>query len=97
MRFNYPGNCSEICPVECFSNIFEVSEAVYNYDDHGSHFVWINFFYIDNQYIELNQTVKTTVADLVSKTGGLLGLFLKTNFMSAFRVFINFLDFLFAS
>ncbi len=97
MRFNYPGNCSEICPVECFSNVFEVSEAVYNYDDHGSHFVWINFFYIDNQYIELNQTVKTTVADLVSKTGGLLGLFLKTNFMSAFRVFINFLDFLFAS
>jgi len=64
MRFDYPGNCSQYCPL----------------------FLWINFFYNDNHYTEITQSIKTTVADLVSNNGGLLGLFLDLNFMSSIRM-----------
>ncbi len=89
LQFNYPGNCSQHCPLECLSNIFEVSEGITYFDEQAANFVWINFFYNDNQYTELTQSVKTTVADLVSNIGGLLGLFLELSFMSAYRLVIN--------
>ncbi len=90
MKFNYQGNCSQYCPLECSSNIFEISEDINTLDGDASNFLWINFFYIDNQYIELNQTVKTSVADLVSKTGGLLSLFLDLSLLRSYQLIINF-------
>ena len=66
-----------------------MSEGITYFDEQAANFVWINFFYNDNQYTELTQSVKTTVADLVSNIGGLLGLFLELSFMSAYRLVIN--------
>ena len=45
LRFNYQGNCSEYCPLECEKNIYEVKESAYmiNYD-----ILWMYFFYYDN-------------------------------------------------
>lgn len=50
--------------------------------------IWI--FFAEDVYWEISQTIKTTSADLISNTGGVLGLFLELSFTSSYR-FINFL------
>jgi len=89
VSFNYQGNCSKYCPLECLSTFFDVSEDRNNFDENAANFVWLNFFYNDNHFTEITQSIKTTVADLVSNNGGLLGLFLDLNFMSSYRMIID--------
>ena len=90
--FDYKGNCSQLCPLECKSTSFEIlkSEITTSYEGFTT-----NFYFIDRKYTEISQTVKTTGADLISNTGGVLGLFLELSFFSASRFIIYFYDFIF--
>ena len=98
MPFDYQGNCSRHCPIECDSNFFEVSESVYFFDKsiHESmDRLEVNLFYSSNRYTEISQSIKTTESDLVSNTGGVLGLFLDFTFLSIYRFILNVLDLMF--
>lgn len=87
-KLAFKGNCSHFCPLECVSTSFEVfqTEAVSN---RQTELTKALFYLSDPKYAEISQTVKTTEADLVSNTGGVLGLFLEMSFLSAYR-FVTF-------
>lgn len=87
LRFDYKGNCSQICPLECTAELFAVSTTEFK---SVNRFLTLLFFYSDRKYTRISQTVKTTLADFVSNTGGVLGLFLEISFLSFYRLFDNF-------
>ena len=93
--FDFQGNCSKHCPLECTSNIFETSESIFEHKNSSKNFVHLNFKYSHNRYTEITQSIKTTEADFVSNTGGVLGLFLDFTFLSIYRFILNVLDFVF--
>lgn len=71
IRFDYHGNCSQLCPLECNQVTFESNE---NHDTlHDSHILTLQFIYSDNQYTEVKQDRKTTKTQWVANNGGLLG------------------------
>ncbi len=92
--FNYEGNCSQYCPLRCDQVYFEISETSLpllsntsvrdNFD--------INFHFVNNKYTEMTQVVKTTESDLVSNTGGVLGLFLDISFFHVYSFLVYILD-----
>ena len=94
MNFDYEGNCSRSCPLECNAFVFDTKENsrefLKNYKQ--PNFLQMFFFFSDNKYIELTQIEKTSVADLVSNTGGVLGLFLDLTFISAYKMLVYFYD-----
>ena len=86
--FDVKGNCSRICPLECVSTSFSVLQSeISNFE---SDQLWLNFHYSDRKYTEISQLVKTTEADLVSNTGGVVGLFLDLSFFHAYK-FISYI------
>jgi hypothetical protein len=98
LKFDFKGNCSHLCPLdviqqlfplECYSTFFELSQTEMELNP-GENFLWLQFFFSDRQYTEISETEKTTSSDLISNTGGVLGLFLELSFFSAYR-FILFL------
>ena len=93
--FDYKGNCSALCPLECSSATFEISQVEYSNVNIKDNYVWVNFYYNELKYTEISQTVKTTWADLVSNTGGVLGLFLEFTFLSVYRILIFVFDMFF--
>ncbi len=95
LDFNYEGNCSQHCPLECDTSIFEITESKLTFVTFNvTQYFEVNFHYSNSKYTTLTQIVKTTDADLVSYTGGLLGLLLELNFLSAYRFFIYVFDLL---
>ena len=89
--FDYNRNCSHRCPLECDSTSFESSTSsatltseLGNIEDFFS--VEVNIFYSELEYTEISQAVKTSGADLVSNTGGVLGLFLDISFYHAYQL-----------
>lgn len=96
IRFSYEGNCSHLCPLECQINQFEVSENTFTYPQ-GSFVssLEIIFYYSQNKYTEIVQSVKTTETDLIANTGGVLGLFLEVTFISAYRLIVAVFDIIF--
>ncbi len=93
-EFDYRFYCSKKCPLECTSITFEIVENEINFIDEDP-FLSMNFFYSDRKYIEVLQSVKTTASDLISNTGGVLGLFLELNFFSAYRFILFVFDIIF--
>lgn len=89
--FDFKGNCSQFCPLECSSTSFETFK---NELPISCNFL-INFYFTDRKYTEISQIVKTTGADLISNTGGILGLFLELSFFSFSRFIIYFYDIIF--
>ena len=94
-EFDYRLYCSKKCPLECTSITFEIVENEINFNIDDDRFLWMNFFYSDRKYIEVLQSVKTTASDLISNTGGVLGLFLELNFFSAYRFILFVFDIIF--
>ncbi len=82
LEFDYIGNCSHVCPLECSSTSFEIfgCESRSNLN-----VLLMNFYYSEQKYTEITQIEKTTMADLVSNAGGVLGLFLELSFLSICR------------
>jgi hypothetical protein len=89
-HFSYETECSQSCPSECTSitYVFDQNEIVYE----NSSYLKVNFHFVDQKYTELTQIVKTSQADLISNTGGVLGLFLELNFLSVYRFLIYIFD-----
>lgn len=89
LTFDYKGNCSHLCPLECCSVSFEVfkSESSLNVS-----LLYMNFYYSDRKYTLFSQSRKTTESDIISSTGGVLGLFLELTFISAYRFFSFIID-----
>lgn len=92
LTFDFTGNCFEVCPLECSSTSFEAFKSEFNVNDDS---IDINFYFTDRKYTEISQTEKTTTADLISNTGGVLGLFLELSFFSATRFIIYIFDIFF--
>jgi hypothetical protein len=92
--FDYRGNCSHLCPWECQSSIFEIFQHEEIWKDEKESLL-VNFFFSDLEYTKILQTVKTTSADLISNTGGVLGLFLELSFWSTCRFILFIFDFVF--
>lgn len=93
LSFSYKKNCSEFCPLECSSNSYElhVVELSIAIDS-----IYINFYYTDRNYVEVSQSIKTTAADLIANTGGILGLFIEFSFFSVCRLITFIFDIFFA-
>lgn len=85
LLFNYSGNCSQYCPLECHQVTFAENKNHLDFDEGINNQLMVNFFYPENKYTEIRQSEKTTWADIVSNTGGVLGLFLELSFISAYR------------
>ena len=83
---------SALCPFECSSVTFEISQIEYSNVNIKDNYVWVNFYYNELKYTEISQTVKTTWTDLVSNTAGVLGLFLEFTFLSVYRILIFVFD-----
>lgn len=102
-RFNYKdSNCTQLCPNECITNSFEVTETLSSLTDNQNsthvdykRLLIINVFYANNKYVDISQSVKTTTTDLIANIGGVLGLFLEVTFISAYRFFIIIFDIIF--
>ena len=92
LDFDYKGNCSKICPLECSSTSFEIQQI----DASWSDALIVNFYYTDRKYTEISQVVKTTGAEFVSNTGGILGLFLDLSFFHAYRFIFFIFDCIYA-
>jgi hypothetical protein len=91
--FNYEVECSRFCPMECTSNTFEIHQnEVEIIGRTNSYYLTANFFFIENKYTEITQLVKITEADLVSNTGGVMGLFLDISFYHVYRFFAYICD-----
>ena len=90
--FDYKGNCSHLCPLECNSTSFAVNQAESESSENDRRITSINFYYSERKYTVISQTVKTEVADFVSSNGGVLGLFLELSFLSAYRCIIFIFD-----
>ena len=86
LKFDFSSNCSHMCPFECSSTTFDVFQNEIEYDNRS---FYMNFFYSDLKYTEISQSEKTTQTDLISNTGGVLGLFFELSFISIYRL-INF-------
>ena len=91
-QFDYQGNCSKMCPLECTSTTFDTIENEMNLNSSDSKMLNMSFFYHDRKYTEVTQSVKVTFADFTSNTGGVLGLFLELSFFSACRFIIFIFD-----
>lgn len=76
-------NCTQ-----CKSVSYGIDENVYNPYQGWDNVLKMNFFLAENKYTEISQLVKTTGADLISSTGGVLGLFLELSFISSYRFLI---------
>lgn len=87
LSFNYKGNCSHLCPLECQTISFDSTEhSIENFTQGTDNSrLEMNFFFSKNKHTELTQAIKTTEADLIANTGGVLGLFLELSFLSAYR------------
>ena len=94
-KFDYKGNCSELCPLECTSTSFYLIKNEINLNSNDSKLLALNFFYSDRKYTEITQSVKVTGADFISNTGGVLGLFLELSFFSAYRFILFIFDLIF--
>ncbi len=84
LTFDFKGNCSRACPLECRSTSFEVSQTESLNLNRG--FIKMNFFYSSRKFTEISQAIKTTEADFISNTGGVLGLFLDLTFLTFYRI-----------
>ena len=93
--FDYKGNCSKLCPLECSSTTFDIIQNEMNLNPNDPNVLDIHFYYSDRKYTEITQSVKVTGADFISNTGGLLGLFLELSFFSAYRFILFIFDLIF--
>lgn len=91
--FDYSGNCSHLCPLECNSTSFDISKSEITFPN-GK--LSMGFFYSERKYTEISQTIKTTSTDFIANTGGVLGLFLEISFFSAYRAIISIFDIFFS-
>ena len=89
-KFSYEKECGQSCPSECTSRTYDFDQNEIAYE--GSSYLRVNFHFVVPKFVELTQIVKTTEADLISNTGGILGLFLEMNFLSLYRFFIYVFD-----
>lgn len=80
-------NCTQ-----CKSVYYEIDENVFNPYESLDELLAMNFFLSESKYTEISQLIKTTEADLISSTGGVLGLFLELSFFSFYRFFIFLFD-----
>jgi hypothetical protein len=94
LNFDFKGNCSNQCPLECTSIEFVISKNEMSLNA-GDNLLVLNFFYSELKYTEISQTEKVTVTDFISNTGGVLGLFLELSFYSIYRCIISVFDFIF--
>ena len=90
--FDYSGNCSGKCPLECDTTSFEIFRT----ESRSSlNILLMNFYYSDHKYTEIMQIEKTSMADLISNAGGVLGLFLELSFFTLYRLINAFFDIIF--
>jgi len=87
-------NCNRLCPLECESTQYKVSESKFysndfsNTEDYSSE--------VDSlKYTKISQSPKTSLSALISNLGGSSGLFLDLSFMSACRAIEFFLGIVF--
>ena len=93
--FDFKGNCSKLCPLECTSTTFEISKNEFKLSPSDPISLRMTFYYSDRKYTEITQSIKMKLSDFISNTGGLLGLFLDLSFFSAYGFIIFMLDLIF--
>lgn len=91
MSLDDKDDCWEVSPVECETITFERDENILDTSVNGNSrsVVTINLFYSDNRYTEIVQSQRKTNAEWIANGGGVLGLFLKVGFLTAYRVALN--------
>ena len=89
------GSCGNVCPFECQTNSFDVTKNELFLSLEDKRFLQMNFFYDNSKVSKLTQSVKTSLADFISNTGGTLGLFLEFSFLSIIRLLILIYDIIF--
>lgn len=92
LSFDYSGSCAHKCPLECQSVYYELHKSERRRSASGE--LFMNFYLLDRKLIEISQAEKTTLADFVSNTGGVLGLFFEVTFISVHRLVLCICDFI---
>lgn len=93
--FDYEANCFDVCPRECNSIKYEyepqdlagVAAVGDNVIPLTNSSFSLCIYFEDLRYTLITQKPKTTWADLISKIGGLLGLFVGVRLLSLMDIF----------
>lgn len=77
--------CMPICPLECEEMIFKKVVSIQTVDYEKEEFkdlAFVNVYYENIGYTEIEETPTTTIVSLISNIGGIAGLFLGVSFLS---------------
>jgi len=93
-NFNFTKSCSEVCPLECESEFYDlyVSQTQVSNVQSGNISFALNVYFTDLKVLKISQYAKTSEADLVSNIGGTLGLFIGFQIFSIVEIlelFVN--------
>ncbi len=81
LKFDYIGNCSNVCPLECNTTTFDFirSESRSKPD-----VLIMNFFYSDRKYLQISQIPKASMCELISNI--ILGLLFELSIFTIYKL-----------
>jgi hypothetical protein len=83
--------CLPSCPLECTNKDFQFTSSFSQLTPNYRNTANVNIYYESLSYLEMIESEAITITDLISRIGGILGLFLGISFMS----FMEFVDMFF--
>jgi hypothetical protein len=83
--------CLPACPLECTNKDFQFTSSFSQLTPDYRNTANVNIYYESLSYLEMIESEAITITDLISRIGGILGLFLGISFMS----FMEFVDMFF--
>ena len=103
VTFDYKTHCNALCPNNCNSTTYEVTQ-IEKYNSDFLHFfpdieresfkslVFVNIFYRDRKYTDISQVVKSTRSNLLGNIGSYLALFLELSLFGVYRFSVYILE-----
>lgn len=85
--FDYEGNCSMECPVECLASSLELKQEQFIDQSLANNSFGLRISFPKLEVKEFIELPKTTIFDLVAKIGGTLGVFIGFRFLSFIDIF----------
>lgn len=86
--FDYARECDRFCPLECDKTMFTFQTSQFeNSSKLGPKVFRLNVDFDEFKFLRTTQFPKTTFADLISKIGGTLGLFIGLKALSFVEIF----------
>ena len=92
-KFDYGQMCASYCPMECHTTVYSFQASqLDNKSSLGVNSIRLNVDFDEFKFVRTTQFPKTTLADLISKIGGTLGLFIGLKALSFVEIFEFFVE-----